>query len=536
MTGVYINSCCDAVNRVSRTAYNNYSYAYNKYANTGYSSADNYGSYNSGYYPSSGYYGYSAPSYSANYSGGYNYSTPSYSFDYNSGYDYSNGGSYYQYNYPNPMSNDGSIWQNSGYYSGYNDSLYGNNRFDYYNNYYRQYYQNNDNADVNAANPGDTTGGATNVTDYNTELSDEEAPIAVNSGHGYDPGSFGGALATGAGAAVIGIPGIQKGLYRQVADVPKVRAVTDMFWRGAGVTEAGQKLWRECPNMMVEFEGKMNELNVQFSKIAAKNPNSPVVAEKLNELNRIAENAIRSGKPERIAQADIQITEALNASKGEGFLSKLFNRGHIENATIKSSAARAAEESAAKTAAERTVVKAGAERSAIRGTLGRSMFKGAGAMAVLSAGIDVIDKKSRGEEINWTETGTRAVLSSAAFCIGERVAIWGVGKIAGRVAGACAGKAIGAAIGSVVPGIGTAIGFVVGCIADWAINKYVMPKLFPEGNARNNDITQIKNYQLLSKHSNNNSQNNNVNIQRQQNLTQNQNTVLALRQSMRSNT
>lgn len=50
-----------------------------------------------------------------------------------------------------------------------------------------------------------------------------------------------------------------------------------------------------------------------------------------------------------------------------------------------------------------------------------------------------------------------------------------IGKLCTKVATKLTGKAIGAAIGSIIPGAGTVLGFAIGCVADWAIQKYLMP-------------------------------------------------------------
>jgi len=460
------------------------------YANYDYSTySSNY--FNGGYVPITGYDYNSMNSSIFGYSQAYPYSDAYRSYI-DGGY-YSNpsmGG--YQYTAPQPI-NYGS------YPYGYSDPMYmlGQDLGGYVPNYaimpqpyswYNYYYQNN------LYNPGDiyvdqdgnpveyvyntdsipSQAGSEQVVVANPE--NPENPEATNSN---DPGSFWGAVATGTGVAVVGIPGIQKGLARQVYEARSLGAVKEIFWgaEGAGMTAAGQKLWRENPHLMLKFEANMNTLYLQFSKIAAKNPNNNAVSTYLNKFNKMAKTAIETGDPEIIAKVNARAETAISSGKGGNIIGRLFKRGHIDNAAIKYNAAQNAVVDG---------VTAQGERSLGRALLSKSMLRGAGGMAVLSAGIDVIEKKSRGEEINWTETGTRAVLSSAAFCVGEKVASRAVGKLAGKLAGKCAGRAIGAAIGSIWPGVGTAIGFVVGCIADWAINKWVMPKLFPTENKNSN--------------------------------------------------
>lgn len=383
-------------------------------------------------------------------------------------------------------------------YNNLNNSLFScyNPIYNYY-NYSKPLYYNN-NIQDNDTHNNDDKHEIISTENVEEQLNSENEAETETPGSDDSAGSFGGAVATGAGAAVIGVPGIQKGLARQVIDSKKVKPVTEMFWGAKGAsmsTAAGQKLWKECPNLMLELQGNLNTLNLQYSQIAAKNPSSKLVSGNLGRLNKIAEEAIRSGNPDRIAQANEQIAKAANAGKGNSMLGRFFKRGHIDNATIKC-------ETALK--ADVTNVAAKSEKGFFKGFFNKSLKRGIGSMAVLSVAIDAVPKLARGEKVDWKETGVKAGLSSVAFCVGEKVATKAVGKLTGKaagkiagkvtgkvagkvagkvigkIAGKCAGKAIGAAIGSIIPGIGTAIGFIIGCVADWAINKYVIPRIFPE--------------------------------------------------------
>lgn len=68
-----------------------------------------------------------------------------------------------------------------------------------------------------------------------------------------------------------------------------------------------------------------------------------------------------------------------------------------------------------------------------------------------------------------------------------------IGKACAKIGAKLTGKAIGAAIGSIVPGLGTVIGLAIGCVADWAINKWVVPAIFGE-----NDAVDEKNIAMSS--------------------------------------
>lgn len=72
------------------------------------------------------------------------------------------------------------------------------------------------------------------------------------------------------------------------------------------------------------------------------------------------------------------------------------------------------------------------------------------------------------------------------------------GKLCGKIAGKLTGKALGAAIGSIVPGLGTIVGLAIGCVADWAINKWVIPAIFGENDAVDNKkIAQATDEELV---------------------------------------
>ena len=64
-----------------------------------------------------------------------------------------------------------------------------------------------------------------------------------------------------------------------------------------------------------------------------------------------------------------------------------------------------------------------------------------------------------------------------------------IGKVCCKIGSKLAGKAIGAAIGSCIPGLGTVVGFAIGCVADWAIQKWVMP---------HSDVTDKNNIAAIS--------------------------------------
>lgn len=292
------------------------------------------------------------------------------------------------------------------------------------------------------------------------------------------------------------------------AQVKTNKPVTDMFFEYDDLTSKAkyQQLFDDSPKVMEEAMEEMQKMNRKMKKAMKKGLKSGKTAELRKnylELQKIMQEALDKNDAKAIAEA----TERLRAANG-GFFHWFKKKPSVK-------AAKAADVSKVKVSSGKNFFK---------------NLKGSGlGMGVVAAGVTLYSEKDlieeaykHGEDVGrkqLLQTGAKALVSTATYSLAEagtktvlrksmgKIATKTAGKVAGKavtkiatkVVGKCAGKAIGAAIGSIVPGAGTVIGLLIGAAIDFAISKWVMPKILGAIDAKDEaDINKASSEELVT--------------------------------------
>ena len=262
--------------------------------------------------------------------------------------------------------------------------------------------------------------------------------------------------------------------------------VLKMFYSGDKKT---LDLFKTHPDLMEEAQKNMRKLDNTYKKDLKR-------AKTQKEIKRIKqehakfrkrmEAALKSGKPEEVAKLTAE------AGVGKGVKNNRFARTKRTSKGKSSIRSREAAIRNANMSGKLKVKEPKSGTSFLRNLGGKSAFMNAGVFMLLPMIMDAgkiksaydIDKETGNKQL--MQSGTKAGLSAVAFmggdAIGKTVVKKSMGKIAGKIAAKVAtkgaGKLLGTAIGSIVPGAGTLVGLALGTLADFAIEKWVLPKIF----------------------------------------------------------
>ena len=307
----------------------------------------------------------------------------------------------------------------------------------------------------------------------------------------YEEEHSGGIGATLAGAGVFG--GVMAVPHMKTDD-----AVIKMFYSGDPKT---LELFKTHPDLMEEAQKAMRKLDNAYKKDLKRAKNQKEkrrIKREQAQFRKRMEEALKSGKEDDVAKLTAEAQIGKSVKNGRVARLKRTSKGK--------EAIRSREAGIRKANIEHKIKvkepKAGT--SFLRNLGGKSAFRNAGLFMALPLLMDAgkiktaygIDKETGNQQLK--QSATKAGLSAVAFiggdAIGKTVVKKSMGRIAGKIAAKAAtkgiGKMFGAAIGSIVPGAGTLVGLTVGTLADFAIEKWVLPKIF-----KNDAVTekQVKN-------------------------------------------
>ena len=366
-----------------------------------------------------------------------------------------------------------------------------------------------------------------------TEMKNEEKKDLAEENKAAKPGLV-GALA---GSAVFAAPAIAKGVKVQ-RNLP----VTEMFF-----TDATSKLWESHPTTMREAQSVMQKFEKQYNK-----QKNRIIRNggTINELNAARDlilgemnDVLKTGEPEKIAQ----VAENIRKTNGSWWKRKPMTTAKVDIYLSAQDEAKKAADAAI--AAGKTPKSLAVKGNSFFRHMGGGVGLGVGllsgvAMYFMSEKPKVNEAKALAEETGdksvyrkqlW-QSITKCAIPTAVLTVGDAAGRWltdkfiaknagkiakGLvsngttklgkwfakktggkvagklcgkiaGKLCGKIAGNLTGKALGAAIGSIVPGLGTIVGLAIGCVADWAINKWVIPAIFGENDAVDDKKIEMK--------------------------------------------
>lgn len=285
-------------------------------------------------------------------------------------------------------------------------------------------------------------------------------------------------------------------------------SVTNVFFAEAGGKAKYAKLYKDAPTVMLEAQEELAKVHRDYQKqlkrYKANGSSTTELTKSYKDIVTKMEKALKTGNPDEVAK----VTHKIKETKGTWQRIKC---------TFRATAPRIEDRAKKMRIVKTTDVKAKTGNSFLKNAGGKTGFGMAGAMAGLSLACDYSKIKAGFEkdfETGMTQLGQSAltatvpagvyfVSDAAGKTIVNKAVSKGAGKIATGLAKntatkastwftkqagkkiigkACAkigtklaGRAIGTAIGSLLPGVGTVLGFAIGCVADWAIQKWLMP-------------------------------------------------------------
>lgn len=278
-------------------------------------------------------------------------------------------------------------------------------------------------------------------------------------------------------------------------------SIKELFYKpdslNLGTREQYQKLFKEYPDTMIEFQNQTARLNKSYQKVIKNAPNSGALETELKTINEKVKSCMQKAltatddKARKAAMDEMaKLTQGLeeaNTKLSPGLCGGRKAAKNLKNTMTQDTANY---KNNIKTAVENPQ---GKVKPAVKGAKFRQGFslKGVGRQAGVTAlftllpGIISGTYKGDDGKKELKKDVTRTVTTAATWSLTEAGAKWGVKKLVSKLVGKAAGKgigmAIGGAIGSVIPGLGTIVGIAAGFLVDAALEKWVWPNVFGKG-------------------------------------------------------
>ena len=268
-------------------------------------------------------------------------------------------------------------------------------------------------------------------------------------------------------------------------------------------------LFETHPDLMENAQKAMRKYEKKYEKDLAKAVNDKNLTEKLKAERKAMQESMTSAMKQGDANKIAELTTKMECANGTkmGWFGRNWRKLRKQSALV----TRGEAVTAAVTAGKLKVTPPKEGTSFWRNLGGKSCLKMGGFFALGSLAMDAgkikeaYGKDSKTGNKQLLQSGTKAVVGTAAYmgadAAAKTVVKKGLGKLALKVATKLAvkggGKLLGAAIGSIVPGIGTAIGLVVGTLAEVAISKWVLPKIFKNDAVTEANVNEMNDDELL---------------------------------------